>query len=283
MTKDCVIKPYLRVKIINKILDMSKIKLLVAVPAYNCSNQIGRVIQQYVDSTSDMFCELLVIDNRSGDATVQSAIECSARNPQKQISIIQNDHNYNLGGTHKVAFQYALDTNCDGVVILHGDDQGNLSDIEPYLNENNLAQYDCILGSRFMKNSNLIGYSRFRIIGNYVFNWLYSVLTNYKILDLGSGLNYFSLKTIKLFIHQKMPDDLTFNSAFLIGAIAAGERIKFVPISWREDDQISNVKLWSQSIRLIHYPIKYLKEKNNYLNIDFSPTKKFSYSYKKIR
>lgn len=262
---------------------MSKRKLLVAVPAYNCCNQIGRVIQQYADSSLGAFIELVVIDNRSNDITLQAAIDCSNRYPHKQISIIQNNHNYNLGGTHKVAFQYALDKDYDGVVILHGDDQGTLSDIEPYLDEHNLSQYDCILGSRFMKDSKLIGYSRFRICGNFVFNWFYSIFTNYKILDLGSGLNYFSRKTIKMSIHQKMPDDLTFNSAFLIGIIATGGRIQFVPISWREDDQISNVKLWSQSLRLFQYPLKYLKGKRKYLNMDFSPAEKYSYSFKKIK
>lgn len=255
----------------------------MAVPAYNCSNQIGRVIKQYADSSLDTFIELVVIDNRSSDNTLQSAIECSNSHPHKKISILQNDHNYNLGGTHKVAFQYALDKNYDGVVILHGDDQGQLSDIAPYLDAHNLAQYDCILGSRFMRDSKLIGYSQFRIFGNTIFNWLYSILTNHKILDLGSGLNYFSRKTIKMSLHQKMPDDLTFNSAFLIGIIAAGGRIKFIPISWREDDQISNVKLWSQSISLMRYPFKYLKGKKKYLNIDFSPTKNPCYSYKKIK
>lgn len=273
----------LNVIITFNIMNMKKFKILVAVPAYNCSNQIGRVIQQYADSSLEEFIELVVIDNRSSDNTLQSAIECSNNFPHKKISIIQNDHNYNLGGTHKVAFEYALDKNYDGVVILHGDDQGKLSDIEPYLDDCSLAQYDCILGARFMKGSQLIGYSKFRILGNIIFNRLYSVFTNYKILDLGSGLNYFSHKTIKKSIHQKMPDDLSFNGAFLIGIIAAGERIKFIPITWREDDQISNVKLWSQSINLLKYLIKYLKGKRSYLNIDFSPNRVHPYSSKKIR
>ena len=258
-------------------------KILVAVPAYNCSNQIGRVIYQYVNSSFKNFTELVVIDNRSQDNTLQKAIKHSNDYPHRKISIIQNDKNFNLGGTHKVAFQYALDKNYDGVVILHGDDQGRLSDIETYLDEDNLAQYDCIFGSRFMKDSEITGYSKFRILGNIIFNWLYSIFTQQKVLDLGSGLNYFSLKTIVKSIHKKMPDDLTFNSAFLLGVIASSERIKFIPISWREEDQISNVKLWSQSISLIKYLVKYSKNKNNYLNLDFSPKNNLIYSFKRIK
>lgn len=248
-------------------------KILVAVPAYNCSNQIGRVIHQYANSSCKNFAELIVIDNCSKDNTLQNAIEHSNNYPDSKISIIQNDQNYNLGGTHKVAFQYALDKNYYGVVILHGDDQGRLSDIESHLDDNSLAQYDCIFGSRFMKDSEITGYSKFRIFGNTIFNWLYSIFTWQKVLDLGSGLNYFSSKTIIKSIHHKMPDDLTFNSAFLLGVIAAGERIKFIPISWREDDQISNVKLWSQSIKLIQYLLKYSINKSHYLNLELDPKK----------
>lgn len=262
---------------------MSHKKILVAVPAYNCSNQIGRVIKQYVNSKFDSFVELVVIDNCSTDKTLDTAIHHANRYPNKNISIIKNYQNYGLGGTHKIAFDYAISKSYDGIVILHGDDQGNLSDIEPYLDVHNLAQYDCILGSRFMKDSKLIGYSRFRIFGNIIFNQLYSIFTNHKVLDLGSGLNYFSHKTISRSIHHKMPDDLTFNSAFLIGILAAGERIKFVPISWREDDQISNVKLWSQSISLVQYLFKYLKGKKNYLSMEFCPTKKHYYFSQKIK
>lgn len=267
----------------SNIMNMSKVKFLVAVPAYNCSGQIGRVIQQYVDSNLEAFTELLVIDNCSDDSTLQSAIECSNNFPHKSISIIQNHRNYNLGGTHKVAFQYALDKNYDGVVILHGDDQGKLSDIEPYLEAQNLVKYDCILGARFMKDSKLNGYSQIRVLGNSIFNFLYSICTQQKVFDMGSGLNFFSRQLILESIHNRMPDDLTFNNAFLLGIIAANRNVQFIPISWREEDQVSNAKLWSQSIKLFKYLVKYVSSKKNYLNKDFRSIRRSDYSFKRIK
>src|SRR5699024_12022625 len=50
-------------------------------------------------------------------------------------------------------------------------------------------QYDCCLGSRFMRGSRIKGYSALRIFGNYGFNWLFSLVTLHKITDLGSGLD----------------------------------------------------------------------------------------------
>jgi glycosyltransferase involved in cell wall biosynthesis len=262
---------------------MSNIKILVAVPAYNCASQIGRVIRQYGDSSFDAFVELVIVDNCSDDSTLEKAIDSASLYPNKRISIIRNDQNYSLGGTHKVAFQYALEEKYDGVVILHGDDQGSLSDIEPYLDAQNLIKYDCILGARFMKDSKLSGYSRIRVLGNTIFNLLYSICTQQRVFDMGSGLNFFSRQLILESIHKKMPDDLTFNNAFLLGIIAAKRRVQFIPISWREEDQISNAKLWSQSIKLFKYLVKYVSSRKNYLKKDFRSIKISDYSFKKIK
>jgi glycosyltransferase involved in cell wall biosynthesis len=262
---------------------MSSIKILVAVPAYNCAPQIGRVIRQYGDSSLDAFVELVIIDNCSNDTTLEKAIDSASLYPNKRISIIRNDQNYSLGGTHKVAFQYALEESYDGVVILHGDDQGSLSDIEPYLDAQNLVKYDCILGARFMKDSKLIGYSLIRVLGNTVFNLLYTICAQQRVFDLGSGLNFFSRQLILESIHKKMPDDLTFNCAFLLGIIAAKKSIQFIPITWREEDQVSNAKLWSMSIKLLKYLVKYVSSKKNYLNKEFRSIKKSDYSFTRIK
>ncbi len=262
---------------------MRNSKILVAVPAYNCSSQIGRVIKQFADLSFDAFSELLVIDNQSTDDTLLSAIKSANFYPQKKISIIQNDQNYNLGGTHKVAFQYTLEKNYDGVVILHGDDQGRLSDIVPYLHTQNITGDDCILGARFMKGSELVGYPTMRVLGNLIFNSIYSICTHQRIFDMGSGLNFYGRDLIATSLHRTMPDDLTFNNAFLLSILAANKKVQFIPISWREEDQISNAKLWSQSIKLLKYLLKYLKSKINYVRTDFRSFKISNYTYKIIK
>ena len=167
---------------------MNNKKFLVAVPSYNCSAQINKVIKQYIDANNEIFAELLVIDNRSSDETVKKAVEYAEAFPNRKISIIQNEENYNLGGTHKVAFNYCLQGEFDGVVILHGDDQGRLLDIEGALLNKINEGYDCILGARFMSGARLTGYPAFRIFGNLIFNLIYSITTGFRILGADSGL-----------------------------------------------------------------------------------------------
>jgi glycosyltransferase involved in cell wall biosynthesis len=257
--------------------------ILVAVPAYNCESQIARVIQQFRGSPRSPFAKLLIIDNCSTDNTLQTALNAVKDHDSSDISIIQNEENYNLGGTHKVAFQYCIDEGFDGVTILHGDDQGRLRDIEGPLTSPDVHSYDCILGARFMKYAKLTGYPIIRILGNKIFNLAYSLCVGRKIFDMGSGLNFFSRNLILESLHHKMPDDLTFNNAYLLTVITAKKKIKFVPISWREEDQVSNAKLWSASVKLIGYLYKFLFHREKFLTSDFRVWSRQSYNFNRIK
>ena len=107
-----------------------------------------------------------------------------------------------------------------------------------------------------MSNSSLSGYPFFRILGNHIFNAVYSMVTRRRIFDMGSGLNYFPIN-IKSLV-DVMPNDLTFNNALLLALSKAHINFNFFAISWNETDQVSNAKLLKQSLSLANYLIKYI-------------------------
>ncbi|WP_281776978.1 glycosyltransferase family 2 protein [Polynucleobacter sp. KF022] len=249
---------------------------LLVVPTFNCEKQISRVVEQFALCGASVFKEMIIIDNRSEDGTIEVSKAAIERLAQSKISIYLNDKNFGLGGSHKVAFNYCLSMGYDGIVILHGDDQGRLMDIIPYILDPSFSDDQCLLGARFMSNSRVSGYKKIRTIGNIIFNILYTMVTRSRVYDMGSGLNFFSSKVISSFDYKKMPDDLTFNNAFLLALLANQQKIKFFPISWREEDQVSNAKLWSQSLRLLKYLVLYLRSPLLLLSTDFSnPSNKF--------
>ena len=122
-----------------------------------------------------------------------------------------------------------------------------------------------MLGSRFSIKSKLIGYSKFRIFGNMVFNMVFSTLLCKKITDLGAGLNIYSTKMLESKFYFKFKDNLTFNCYMLLAAKAYKQNIKFFPISWREEDQVSNVKMFSQAMNTLKLVLKYFFQRKKYL------------------
>lgn len=222
-------------------------RLLVFVPMYNCEAQIARVLERFDARAKARIDTILVVDNRSTDDGVAVASRIVAQMTGVRAWVVRNDENYGLGGSHKVAFDWAITRKFDRVAVLHGDDQGAVSDLLPVLDRDT----DVLLGARFHPDAVLEGYSRFRTFGNHVFNRLFSLAVGRRIHDLGSGLNLYRVCVLRDRFYQRFPDDLTFNYCMSLAHVHLGHDTAFFPITWREEDQVSNVLLFSQVRRVL--------------------------------
>jgi glycosyltransferase involved in cell wall biosynthesis len=232
---------------------------------YNCAPQIPRVIAQLNPEIRALISEVILVNNRSTDDTEAAAIAALSAAPSLRAKVLRNDGNYGLGGSHKVAFNYAIDNGFDHCIVLHGDDQGSISDLAPLLRAGAHESLDCLLGARFMPGSRLTGYSAFRTFGNHVFNLIYSLAAGARIFDLGAGLNLYRVASLRDRAYLACADDLTFNYHMILRSIAARHRIRFFPLEWREDDQVSNVKLVRQTLRVAGIVWAYFSARQRYL------------------
>jgi glycosyltransferase involved in cell wall biosynthesis len=258
-------------------------RILLFIPMYNCEKQIIRVLAQLTPDVTKYFTEVIVINNRSTDNGENAVIEyCQKSNIAIPIKLLRNDANYNLGGSHKVAFNYAIENECDYVIVLHGDDQGSIKDFLMLLKSGEYRHYDCCLGSRFIKGARLEGYSRLRILGNYGFNLLFSIAARKMVYDLGSGLNIYSIAMLKDRFYYSFPDTLYFNVCMILASYYYNHRVKFIPISWREEDQVSNNKLVRFSLSLLNMLGTYLKGKETFLQSELRDVALSHYSAEEI-
>jgi glycosyltransferase involved in cell wall biosynthesis len=258
-----------------------KSKILVFIPTYRCESQITRVIKQFDDQVQEWIDTVIIVDNGSPDGTVEAAIECG-----KEVLVncnfiaMRNNQNYGLGGSHKAAFRYAIDNDFEYLVVLHGDDQGDIKDLIPQLKAGTHLHTDCLLGARFMQGSTLSGYSKFRTFGNKVYNTLFSFVVHKKILDLGSGLNLYRLSALTDFYYKTFPDDLTFNYVMLLASYHRKQEVRFFPITWREDDQISNVRMLRQAFKVLRLLAGYGFRKHHFLTSELRSKSFDSYTSK---
>ena len=245
-------------------------KILVFIPMYNCEKQISRVLAQFSPDIFPLLTEIIVVDNGSCDQSLNAAKKVIEKTPGVKIQLLLNNENYGLGGSHKVAFNYAIKHQFDFIIVLHGDDQGTIHDLVPYLRRGAHRDYDCFLGARFMRESRLDGYSKFRVLGNRIYNILYSLVSGKKLYDLGSGLNIYKTSFLKRLEYDHFSDDLTFNYYAILATVAKKASFRFFPISWREDDQVSNVKLFRQSIIGLKILSEFLFDKESLIKTDHS-------------
>lgn len=260
----------------------AKDKILVFIPAYRCRDQLPRVLQSLEGEAADLVSEILVVDNRSPDDTAETAIAFAKEHPDLPIRVVRNKDNYGLGGSHKSALAHGLRNGFDYFVTLHGDDQARFADMAEIIRSGRHHDYDAVLGSRFKKGSRLEGYSRFRTFGNVVFNTIFSVLTFRSIYDLGSGLNMYRLSKMQDRYFERFPDDLTFNYCMVFAHVQRKDRILFHEISWREEDQVSNVKLFRQMLRLTGIVLGYAVGRAGFLKGEHREVKHETYDFEEL-
>ncbi len=241
-------------------------KILLFIPMYNCETQIIRVLSKLTPELCGYISEVAIVNNRSTDNGEQAVINYLQENklPVK-VSVLRNRENYGLGGSHKVAFRYGLENGFDYLIVLHGDDQASLEDIKPLLADRTYRNYDCLLGARFMKDSKLEGYSRFRTFGNRVYNILFSIVVHKKVYDLGSGLNMYHLDMFKDGFHIKYADNLEYNYCMILGSSYYKHKCLYFPLTWREEDQRSNVKMMSQALHVLRMLMSYALRKKKFV------------------
>ena len=258
-------------------------KILIFIPMYNCEKQIPRVLRRIAALEEDqgLFSEVLVVDNRSGDCSLKAA-QGAMGELAVPVTLIRNRENYSLGGSHKVAFRYAIEHGFDYVVVLHGDDQGDISDLVPLLKRGEHRRADSLLGSRFSKGSELVNYSSFRIFGNHVFNLFASVCAGKRIYDLGSGLNIYKTDYLRDPFYMSFPNDLSFNVFLLLYGVYVDSNFRFFPLTWREEDQISNARLWKQTKRMLKLMFTYVFRKKKVFSQRENEFSRISYEYEII-
>ncbi len=240
-------------------------KILLFIPMYNCEKQIVRVLAQLNSNNLQYLNEIIVINNKSSDNGEEAVIEYCKDHPELPLKLLRNNDNYGLGGSHKAAFDYAIKHDYEYIIVLHGDDQGDISNLIPYLKTKEYENYDCFLGARFMKDSKLQGYSKFRTFGNFVYDFLFSLAVGFKVYDLGSGLNMYKVDILKNKFYNKYTDNLMFNYCMILGSAFYKHKIKFFPIIWREDDQISNVKLTSQALNVLRLLLEFILNRKKFI------------------
>lgn len=237
---------------------MKNNKILLFIPIYNCEKQISRVLAQIDKEVVPYIEEVIIVNNLSTDKSEEVIVEYLKSNAVAcKVSLLRNKENYSLGGSHKVAFDYAMKNSFDYVIVLHGDDQGDIHDALPYIKNAAIEKYDSLLGSRFEKDSILKNYSRFRIFGNHVMNKFISLLAKHRMTDLGSGLNIYKTEYLQSKFYLTFPNNLTFNVYMLLYGLYVRSKFDFFPLTWKEEDQVSNAKLISQTREIVGLVLKY--------------------------
>jgi dolichol-phosphate mannosyltransferase len=201
-------------------------KIIVIIPTYNEIENIHRLIDTLLKLQLNQL-EVLIVDDNSPDGTGQIVKKLSAENPR--IHLIQREGKQGLGTAYVCGFKYAIGHAYDFIVQMDADFSHDPLEIKNLMAT--IADYDLVLGSRYIAGVNVVNWPLSRLLLSYFANLYTRVITRMPIKDSTGGFKCFRravLEAIKL--EDVKSDGYAFQIEMNFKAWSKGFRIKEIPI-----------------------------------------------------
>lgn len=209
-------------------------RLCVVIPAFNESASIGGII----DAVRKRGHDILVIDDGSSDDT--GAI---ARG--KGVRLIRHDRNLGKGASLREGFEYARTrTDCDAVIVMDGDGQHRVEDIEGFLKAASGGTADIIVGNRMGYTKNM---PPLRYLVNRSMSWMISALCGQHVPDTQCGFRLLTRRALREI--RITTANYEIESEMLLAAARKGMRISSVPITTVYRGEHSDINPFIDTVR----------------------------------
>ncbi len=201
-------------------------KIIVIIPTYNEIENIRRLIDMLLNLQLNRL-EVLIVDDNSPDGTGQIVKNLSAENPR--IHLIQREGKQGLGTAYVCGFKYAIEHAYDFIIQMDADFSHDPSEIKNLMAT--IADYDLVLGSRYIVGVNVVNWPLSRLLLSYFANLYTRVITRMPIKDSTGGFKCFRRTVLEAInLDEVKSDGYAFQIEMNFKAWRKGFRIKEIPI-----------------------------------------------------
>lgn len=199
----------------------------VVVPCYNEETQIGIVI----DTMPDFVDKIVIIDDVSGDKTVEIVKGYKEKYPDK-IELICHETNKGVGGAISTGYIWCRDNKLDVAAVMAGDAQMDPNDLPSLLDPVVEDKADYSKGNRLISGEAWTKIPTVRYFGNTALTLMTKVASGYwHVTDSQTGYTVINRKALKIipleeiFPRYGMPND------FLVTLNIFNMRVIDIPIN----------------------------------------------------
>ena len=178
-------------------------RVFAAIPCYNEAKNIEALLGKWlamrpVLKKMNYSLRIVGIDDKSTDNTL--AILHDFANRFDDITVIEHTVNLGLGGGVTTAFDFFLKNGKSGdyCVLMDGDNSHDPKYVVSMLNRIEQGNCDCVIASRYCKNSMTVGVPQYRLLLTFFAKLYYNVILNVSnVNDYTCGYRLYSYSIIK--------------------------------------------------------------------------------------
>jgi len=222
-------------------------KFSVIIPARNEEKSIRQTAVSVFDALqkAGISHEILIINDNSSDGTEGVLKTLQADYPVLRCLNSKNPPGYGFAIRHGLAHFLG-----DAVCIVMGDGSDSPEDVVKYCRKLEEG-YECVFGSRFIKESRTVHYPFHKLILNRFANYFIKILFGLPLNDVTNAFKCYSREVING-IQPLFSNHFNLTVEMPLKAIVRGYRYAVIPISWtNRQEGISKLKIKEMGSRYL--------------------------------
>ena len=210
-------------------------RLCVLIPSFNEARTIGKLVRQLRARDLPVY----VIDDGSTDDTARIAAAEGA-------IVVKHERNMGKGASMREGFAHILKSGFDAIVVMDGDGQHTVEDIDNFLGKMKETNADMVIGNRMLNTSSM---PALRIHTNRFMSALISKIAGQHLPDTQSGFRLIKSDVLKRITLESSNYEI--ESEMIIKAARQGFRIESAPIQTIYRDERSRINPIVDALRFI--------------------------------
>jgi glycosyltransferase involved in cell wall biosynthesis len=254
-------------------------RVALVIPAYN----EAKLIKPTLERVPAVIDRVFVIDDRSPDNQAEVIERCAEAD--SRICLLRHEVNQGPGGSIITGYRKSAEEGYDITVVVGGDNQMGLDEVESFLNPIIDGEVDYTKGNRIVLSKfedTLSKMPRIRFWGNWMITALTKIASGYyKTMDVVDGYTAISKRAIDTINWNHAWKRYGYPMDFLIRLNAYGFKIRDIPRTaiYLPGERQSQIKSFDYAMRVSPMLVRsfFWRLKFKYLYVDFHPLVFFYY------
>lgn len=200
---------------------------LVILPTYNEKLNIYEIVHELITTGFDV----LVVDDNSPDKTYEIVSKISLIN--SKVNLIKRHAKLGLGSAYREGFSWAMNRGYDFIIEMDADFSHRIEDLKFLYNKK--SDDTLLIGSRYITNASIVGWSKKRILLSKYANILARKVTKLNVNDLTSGFRIYPKNILEnVNFNLSKSNGYAFQIELTVMVSKANYNIQEVPITFVE-------------------------------------------------